>query len=128
MKQQYLFATRTRVPEVTIFDGRKGNENGDSAFTYPLEQYLKTPEGKEFLDSIGVEKGVGNVSIRVSQDINKPQKSSSGYERRVRKTLPLMFWHFTNTHKLVSVLLSTSWSMIIVRTVLLEFHGFPQSV
>ena len=101
MKMSYLFAYRTRVPEVTIFDARKGNDNGDSAFIYPWVEYLKTSEGKEFLDSIGVEKGIGNVTVRQGPDINKPKKNSNGWDQKVRVMLLLMICSYNIIHIII---------------------------
>ena len=81
---QYLFAYRTRVPEVTIFDARKANENGESAFIYAFVLYLKEQEGKQFFPSIGVNKGVGQVSVRASPHENKAQKNSKGWANKVK--------------------------------------------
>ena len=80
----YLFAYRTRVAEVTIFDTRKANENGESAFIYPFVEYLKDQDGKMFLQSIGVDKGVGYVAVRASPDENKSQKNAKGWANKVR--------------------------------------------
>ena len=80
----YLFAYRTRVAEVTIFDTRKANENGESAFIYPFVEYLKDQEGKMFLQSIGVDKGVGYVAVRANPKENISQKNAKGWANKVR--------------------------------------------
>ena len=80
----YLFAYRTRVAEVTIFDTRKANENGESAFIYPFVEYLKEQEGKKFLPSIGVDKGVGYVAVRANPNENIAQKNDKGWANKVR--------------------------------------------
>ena len=127
----YLFAYRTRVPEVTVFDARKANENGEAAFIFAFVKFMQTREGKMFLPSIGVKKGVGHVAVRANPDENIPQKNAKGWSNKVRfiafvyKPLILIL---TNTHKIVSVMPSMSWKMITLMRVAWVLHMFHQIV